>query len=343
MAWLAVAACLVLTGCGPREAGQEHYRLTYSVFFPSVHVQSRLAQSWADEIAQASGGRLEIIVFPGGVLSGAAENYDCVVNGVSDLGMSCLSYSRGLFPLSECLDLPLGYPSGRVATMVANDFIRHFAPAEFDECHLLYIHAHGPGVVASRRPVLKLEDFRHLSIRGTGVTARLVQQLGGNAVGLPQGETFEALRKGVVEATLCPVETLKGWKQGEVVNDITRIPAIGYTTAMYVAMNRKSWEALPPELQQVIEDACARFIPLHGRAWDEADEDGRRFVEELGGRRFHCFSPEENARTAAAIEPMIEEWIANAQARGLPGREAVDFIRERIAFHSRQLREPPEP
>ncbi len=327
---LAVFALCLATSCGHNEGCE--YRLTYSVFFPPVHVQSKLAQSWADEVELRTKGRVKVIVFPGGVLSGAAENYDCVANGVSDIGMSCLSYSRGLFPLLECLDFPFGYPDGATATAVANDFLNHFKPAELNETHMLYLHAHGPGVLATRHKVTNCDDIKNLSIRSTGITAQVIKQLGGNAVGLPQGETFEALRKGVVEATLCPIETLKGWKQGEVIDEVVRIPSIGYTTTMFVAMNKKSWAKLPPDIQAIIEQINKEWIPKHGKAWDEADAEGLAFVNSLN-KKYSVIDEAENQKVAAALEPMFDKWAEGAVAKGLPGKEAVSFVRERIAFY----------
>ena len=324
---LLAAICLLLAGCHRNESGT--YRLTYSVFFPSVHVQSLLAEEWAREIEKRTNGRVHIVVFSGSVLSGASENYDCVANGVSDIGMSCLSYSRGLFPLSECLDLPLGYPDGATATRVANAFLEHFRPQEFNDTEMMYLHAHGPGILASIKPVSSLEDLKNLATRGTGVTAQVIRQLDGNAVGLAQGDTFEALRKGVVKATLCPVETLKGWKQGEVINHVVTIPAIGYTTAMFVTMNKKTWAKLPPDIQQIIRDVNREWIPKHGAAWDQADADGRDFVRKLG-KQFSQFSPTENQKTALKLEPMLEAWATQADKKGLPGHEAIRFLQEQL-------------
>ena len=101
-----------------------------------------LAQEWADELAIRSQGRIKVDVFPGGVLSSAAENYESVKKGVSDLGMSCFAYSRGLFPMIEGLDLPWGYESGEQASNIANRFIEHFKPAELDEVAFMYAHTH---------------------------------------------------------------------------------------------------------------------------------------------------------------------------------------------------------
>lgn len=324
---VAMIITLILAGCGGEKSYE--YRLTYSIFFPSVHIQSKLATEWAREIENRSNGRVKIDVYPGGVLSGASENYDCVANGVSDIGMSCLSYSRGLFPLSECLDFPMGYPSGNAATMVANAFLQEFKPEEFNETHMLYLHAHGPGILAANKEITDLKGIHNLSIRGTGITAQIIRELGGNAVGLPQGETFEALRKGVVEATLCPVETLKGWKQGEVISNVIKIPAIAYTTTMFVTMNPKTWDKLPPDIQQIFNDVSQEWIPKHGAAWDEADAEGRAFVESLS-RSFSEFDDNANAETAKALEPLIERWITQAEAKGLPGRKAIQFIKDEI-------------
>lgn len=127
--------------------------LTYSVFFPSTHGQCQAAMDWAREIEKRSQGKVKITVFPGGTLTSAAQCYDGVVSGISDLGMSCFAYTRGRFPLMETLDLPLGYPDGRTASLVANDFVRKFRPKELDDVKLLYIHAHGPGLLHTKAPV----------------------------------------------------------------------------------------------------------------------------------------------------------------------------------------------
>ena len=38
----------------------------------------------------------------------AAQIYDGVVKGISDIGFSCFAYTRGKFPLTEVIDLPIG-------------------------------------------------------------------------------------------------------------------------------------------------------------------------------------------------------------------------------------------
>lgn len=303
--------------------------LTYSVFFPPTHGQCIAAVDWAKEIEKRTNGQVKITVFPGGTLTSAAQCYDGVVSGISDLGMSCFAYTRGRFPLMETLDLPLGYPDGRTATAVANEFVRHFQPKELGDVKVLYIHAHGPGLLHTKKPVQTLEELKGLKIRSTGLSAKVTEALGAVPVAMPQGTTYEALQKGVVEGTFAPIETLKGWRQAEVIKSTTDCRDIGYTTAMFVVMNRQKWEALSPDLRKIFEDVSNQWIAVHGKVWDDLDNEGRTYTLSLGNRILEL-APAENERWVNAVKPLIDDHVGVMDKKGLPGAEAVRKVRELI-------------
>ena len=66
------------------------------------------------------------------------------------------------------IDLPLGYKSGYAATKLINAYYEKFKPKEFDETKVLYLHAHGPGILTTKKAVYKLEDLKGMKIRSTG-------------------------------------------------------------------------------------------------------------------------------------------------------------------------------
>ena len=330
----AVAGVALAMGCGKgqKEGGAESaaktYKLTYSIFFPPMHIQAKTGMDWAAEVENRSGGRIQIAVHPGGTLTKADQCWQGVLNGISDLGMSCFAYTPGRFPLLEALDLPLGWPDGLTATRVATALAAKYNPAEIQGAKILYVHAHGPGILATKKPVRSLADLKNVKIRGTGLSAGIATALGATAVGMPQPETYDALQKGVVEGTFCPVETLKGWKQGEVIGSITDTKAIGYTTAMFVAMNQKSWDALPADLQKIMTDVSAEFVDKHGQAWNQADAEGLEFVKGLN-REFITLSPEEEALWKAQVAPIVDKYLAQSAEKGLPG---ADFLKDAQAM-----------
>ena len=330
-----VAALLLvgLSGCGeetPGEGEAKAIELSYSVFFPPTHIQCKTAVAWAREVEKRTDGKVRITVYPGGSLTKAPQCYEGVVNGVSDIGMSCLAYTRGRFPLLEGVDLPLGYPNGLTATRAATQMALKYEPKEMADTHVLYIHAHGPGILASKKPVRTLADLKGTKVRATGLSSKIVTSLGGTPVAMSQPETYEALQKGVVDATFCPIETLKGWKQGEVIKYVTDTSVVGYTTAMFVVMNLKAWEGLPADVQKVFTEVSAEWVDKHGEAWDQADKEGHEFVKGLG-HEFIALPADEAKQWTDGVKPVLDEYLAKTKEKGLPGDALLKDLQDLVA------------
>jgi TRAP-type C4-dicarboxylate transport system substrate-binding protein len=303
--------------------------LTYSIFFPAAHGQCKAGVSWAKEIEKRTNGKVKITVFPGGTLTKANQCYDGVVNGISDIGMSCFAYTRGRFPVMEAVDLPFGYPNGQVATHVANEFAKKIKPKELEDVKVLYIHAHGPGLLHTKKAVRTLDDLKGMKIRSTGLSAKVVKALGGVPVAMPQGATYESLQKGVVEGTFGPIEVLKGWKQGEVIKYTTECDGVGYTTSMFVVMNLKKWNSLPKDIQKIFEDVSNEWVDVHGKVWDLNDSEGRKYTLSLGNKIIPL-SKNENSKWKKAVSPIIGNYIKTTKEKGLPGEKAAKEIESLI-------------
>jgi TRAP-type C4-dicarboxylate transport system substrate-binding protein len=101
---------------------------------------------------------------------------------------------------------------------------------------------------------------------------------------------------------------------------------------MYVIMNLDKWNSLPPDVQRAFEKVSEDWIPKHAKGWDAADEDGRAFTLEQGNEIIPL-SEEESARWAEAVRPVIDEYAQSLEDKGLPGKEYVEFIKERIEKH----------
>lgn len=333
--FFAITVFVILQTPVPVQAGPGPVKLTYSIFFPPAHGQAEAGMAWAKEIEKRSDGRVRIDVFAGGTLTPAPEVYDGVVNGISDIGMSCFAYTRGRFPIMEALDLPMGYPSGKVATLVANGYYQAMKPQSLDEVKVLYLHAHGPGLLHSKKPVRRMEDLKGMKIRSTGFSAKVAEALGAAPVAMPQGDTYEALQKGVVDGTFTPIETLKGWKQAEVVKYTTDCPDIGYTTAMFVVMNLKKWNALPDDIKKIFDDVSEEWIAKHGEAWDLLDQEGRDYALSLNNEII-SLPAEENQRWVEAVAPVIDSYRKSTNEKALPGDRAIAEIRRLLTEYGKE-------
>ncbi|MBI5251024.1 MAG: TRAP transporter substrate-binding protein, partial [Desulfomonile tiedjei] len=301
--------------------------LTYSIFFPATHANTILATEWAKEIEKRTNGAVKINMFPGATLTPADQCYDGVVKGISDVGMSVLSYTKGRFPLTEVIDMPLGYKSGYQVTRLCNAYYDKFKPKELDDVKVMYLHGHGPGIVNTKKPVEKMEDLKGMKLRCSGTSAKVATALGATPVAMPQTEAYDALQKGVVDGVLSPIETLTGWKFAEVVKSTTQDFGAAYSLAFFVVMNKKKWESLPKEAQDVIQQVNKEWIEKTGKMWDLIDKEGAEYTLSKGNKIIQL-SKEEDARWAKAVRPILDEYVAAMKAKGLPGEESLNFCQE---------------
>lgn len=306
--------------------------LTYSNFFPPTHAQSQLAKAWCDEVKKRTNGKVSVQYFPGQTLTPARQAYDGVVNGLSDLAMGCFAYTRGRFPAMEALDLPLGYKSGVQATKTANIFVEKIKPKELDQVVVMYVHAHGPGLLFTRDKAVKtLEDMKGLKIRSHGTSAKLVKALGGVPVTLPMPDTYQSLARGVVDGSFYPVESNLGWKLAETVKYGTWSLPVAYTTSFFVVMNKARWKALPQDVKATIRQINQEWAHKTGQTWDQADKKGLEFFLAQPEREVIKLSPAEGERWRQAAQPVIVEYEQSATGRGLDGKAVVKAAQDALA------------
>jgi TRAP-type C4-dicarboxylate transport system substrate-binding protein len=322
---------MIWLGClNPSAFGQaKPLTLNYSTHMPAQHGVTLNAIDWGKEIEKRTQGKVKFTVMAGSTMLGADKCYDGVVKGIADAGLAVPGFTRGRFPLSEVLDLPLGYKSATAATRLANLYYRKFMPKEFAESRVMYIFAHGPGVLHSKKIVNTLADVKGMKIRCTGLSAKVVSAIGAAPVAMPVGEAYDALSRGVVDASFASVEAASAWKLAEVTKYIIESPAIGYTTSFFVVMNKRVWDSLGPETQKIVEKVNEEWIELEANGWEKMEKHGRDFALKMNNKMI-SFSKEDDEKIAQAMKPLLDEYVANAKKSGLPGEEVLKYCLDQL-------------
>ena len=319
-----MATAFILAGTPNAHAAP--IKLTYSNFFGPTHIQSKVAEAWCKEVEKRTNGRVKVEYYPGQTLSKGPQIYDGVVTGLSDLGFCLFGYTRGRFPVMEAVDLPLGYTSGKVATKVVNKVYKKFMPKELTDTEVMYLHAHGPGILHTKgKAVKKVEDLKGMKIRGHGTIINIIKSLGGTAVSIPMPELYQSLQKGVVDGALYPMEVNKGWKMGEVTKYDTACFSIAYTSSFFVVMNKGKWNKLPDDIKKIIEKINEEWIPKHGDAWDNSDMEGI-YHSLRQGHEIIGLDKKEAARWKKFATPVIDGYITKMEKKGFKNaKEIADF------------------
>lgn len=326
---LLVLNLIFISGCGQNNtASDKSVQLKLAHFFPATHpAEEELIKPWTKAIETATEGRVKITSYPGQTLSQADAVYDGVVNGISDLGLSCFSYTRGNFPVSEVFELPgIKYINSKAASKVAWEGIKELNPEEVQDTKLMMVFTTGPGAIFSKQPVRNLEDLKGMEIRATGITAQCLSALGASPVAMAQSEAYEALSKGVVKGNLGPIEVLEGWKQAEVIKYITHAPVL-YNNVFFITMNLDKWNSLDPKDQEAIEKVNEQFFnEVAINLWDKQNESALAYALKEGVEVI-TLSEEEQDRWINMVTPIQDNFVAQMNQKGLPGQEILDKVK----------------
>jgi hypothetical protein len=78
-----------------------------------------------------------------------------------------------------------------------------------------------------------------------------------------------------------------------------------------------------------MEEVSAQWIDVHGKAWDQLDQEGREYTLSLGNKIVPV-SAEENGRWKKAVRPIIDDYIKEVSTKGLPAEKAVKEVENLI-------------
>jgi len=334
-----------LTAPGLQALAQQTVTLKFHTFMsPLSNVWLTMHKPWMDKVTQESGGRIQFQAYPAMQLGGSpAQLYDQAKDGVVDVVWTVCGYTAGRFPKAEVFELPFMMNNAEATSKASWEYVQTVAADEFKETQLLGVHVHGPGVLHTKdRPIKTVADLRGLKVRGPSrQVTKMLGYLGAIPVGMPLPSIPDALSKGTIDGCALPWEVVPSIK----VQELTRFhsefdPAGGalYTATFVMAMNKKRYESLPPELRRVIDKhsglATSGWL---GQTQQSNDAIGRKSATDRGNSVYTIpvADAQEFKRKAALVEV---EWIADMDKRGFDGRQLRDTARALIEKHGKSAK-----
>jgi TRAP-type C4-dicarboxylate transport system substrate-binding protein len=278
-------------------------------------------ERWAQEVEKRTNGEVKVQTFPGGTLLAAKNIFDGVISGTADIGNFAMSYQPGRFPVSEAVDLPVGFKSAKVASLVLYDLIDKYKPKEFEKVKILTLFTCPPADFMTSRPVKSLKDLKGMELRSSGTGAQIVKTLGAIPVAMPQSETPEAIQKGVVKGMVSSMEILKDFNFAAYCPFAT--DANLFVVSFAVVMNMDKWNALPANVKKVFDDLRVEQAGWTGEYVDNHVKEALDWSKEKYKHQVINLPAEEKAQIAKLLNPMIQDYVKRVSAQGLPGDKIV--------------------
>jgi len=321
---LTLTAVLVVDACAQKGKPIE---LAFAMEAASTHTRvTRVFTPWAKMIQERSKGQVKIVPYYANALAPRPENYNAVVKGIADMGQCNLGGIAGRFPILEILHLPgVGMDTSTTASKTMWRLYKKFpcVQAEVADTHVITLFSYGSfGVMSAKRPVHKVEDLKGLKLWSQGKPRNnTCKALGAVPVSMPMNDAYMAIEKGVLDGLLTDYTLLTSRKMGEVVKHVTIGTSLG-CAPFYLVMNKKRWNSLPPDVQQVFNDLGGEWLAEHvGGTFDLLRVETEK--EWAGKVEFYSLPPAEAERWVERLAPPRDEYVAFLEKKGVPAKELV--------------------
>lgn len=290
---LAISAILGAALVADTASAQEFSWRAVSHQLPGTARFEGTVTPFAECVGKASGGRMEIQAFGGGVIFPVADTLDSVRDGIVQMAMIWPGYWAGKNPVFALA----GSRPGDPITSFSESFFRaerlhDVVAAAYEREGVTHLGAFdfGPAeILNSNVEVRSLADFQGKRIRAAGIGATFYNELGASAVTLTGTEIYQALQLGTVE-----MAEFNDWLVNKEMgfHEVTKfvIEPVLHTGAVDdkdLLVNPTAWNGLPEDLQNVVL-ACrdrARFLSAiaygigNDRARGEWLEAGVQIIE----------------------------------------------------------------
>jgi TRAP-type C4-dicarboxylate transport system substrate-binding protein len=179
-------------------------------------------------------------------------------------------------------------------------------------------------------PIESAEDLAGKQLRVAGATSQLVAaSLGASPATIPPADLYQSLERGVVDGALYTLAAMRAYNLQEVTASYTTNAKLG-GIAFITFINLDTWNSLPAEVQQVLDEVGSEVGVSLAKAIDETQEETIDFLRDLD-KNVYALSDEVSEALDERLRTVQQEWVRQMEQRGLPGSETLDAFMVHLA------------
>ncbi len=318
---ISTAALVAVAAATSFSAAAAEKKLKFASFVSSKYVLHKpIFEQLGKDIAKATGGAVTIRVYPSGELGrGAAEQYKRAATGIADLAMGVPGYTSSLMPRTLIVELPGVTTDNNDATKKLWKVMdKHLRP-EYKRTVVLGSYTTAPAVLMMRtKPIRSPEDLKGMKIRvPSRVAGGVIAAYGGTPVQMPATKVYTSLATGVIDGILMGPSGLILFKLNEPARYVTYgLPAM--VTAIYIVMNRKSFDGLSAAQQKALLDASGRGMSLRAaKLLDQLGTVALNKFKATEGKELVKVDAANFAKFSALAEKVVEAEVKRLEGRGI--------------------------
>jgi len=293
--------------------------------------QHQFIKFYKEELEKASGGRIEVQIYPASQLGPIPREIEGVQLGNIQGYIGPVDFFVGVDPRFGVFSAPMLFRDEPNAAATVHDPAVQKAmfdlagPKRMVGIATLDL---GSSNYGAKNAIMRLADFngKKLRINGTELERQKMAKLGATGIGMPLSEVVPALDQGTIDGTISGLSVFVAFKM----NDLLKVVTVTNDTFIIsIAVVSKPWlDTLPPDLQKVVTEAGAA-VQAKAQAW-EVD-----FTKKLAsdwtalGGTVHALPTEDLARMKTLLDPVADETT-----KGQPAvHDMLELVRAAAVRH----------
>lgn len=296
--------------------GEKVYIWKAQSIWPPTLTLADSDKKFVELVNKLSNGRLQIELHASGSIVPYKEHFDAVKAGVLDMASDYPGYwsGKGMPALDLLFSVAFGH------NPMDNDLWwwhrggRDLLLEIYGQNNMHYIVENVISMesgIRSNKPIRSVEDFKGLKVRmGTKPAQHAVRKLGGRPLTMATSEIYTALERGTLDGAELATPA-DDYRTG--VHEITKYNAVpGWHQPMCAcgfAINKKAWDALPEDLQELME-VVGRYT--YWWSWsrvEAANVEAMKKLEEAG-IEITVYSADDLEKIRSGVYEYIEKLAA---------------------------------
>lgn len=247
------------------------------------------AMKIAEEVENATDGKIKIEIVPGGALGGERDTVELAMSGDLDIATAANSVLTNWIPEMGILDQAYLWDNADQAHAAVDGKLGELikAKAEAQGLHVIGYMESGFRNVFSKKPIENISDFKGVKIRTMQNQYHMTafESFGAMPVAMAAGEQFTALQQGAIDACENAISNCLANGFYEVTKNIT------YSNHAFVyiviTMSDAAWNKIPEDLREPFLEAVKKGYQAQRQYLVDANTDAEKKLKEEHGVTFH--------------------------------------------------------
>lgn len=309
----AIACGAMLAGTAQAQVREQTFRWTTAN--PVGHPIVAGGQKFADLVAQKSGGKMQVKLFPGGVLGGDVQVLSAVQGGTVDMTSMNSGILQSQVKEFAIVDFPFLFNDPKEADAVLDSAIGKALADKLPEkglVHLAYYDLGFRQLTNSKRPIKTIDDIAGLKIRviQSPIYIDTFGALGANPLPMPITEVYTAMEQRTIDGHENPFTVIEANKFYEVQKYLIGSRHIYNPQTMMIS--KKTWDRLNKEEQDILLATAKESQVYQRQVSRDAQEKALAVLKTK--MEYSDLPPAEIAKIRTKLKPVIDKYSANVGA-----------------------------